>query len=169
MGAPWWLATSILFSAALVQSSVLPGLGLIRVRPDLVLLCVIIWAVLRGAREALHWAFVGGLLLDLLSGAPFGSGALAMVLVAFCSSVGEIGLFRSAYFLPVLTTFWGSVLYGFVFLFLMTTFQVHMDWVASLRYVIVPNALLNTACAPVMYWLLSKLERRTRRTVAIAW
>src|SRR5438093_836035 len=53
MGTPWWMATSILFTAALAQSSLLPAAGLVRVRPDLVLLCVVAWAVLRGVREAM--------------------------------------------------------------------------------------------------------------------
>jgi rod shape-determining protein MreD len=169
MGTPWWLATSILFSAALAQSSFLPALGLVRVRPDLVLLCVVVWALLRGARQALVWAFVGGLLLDLFSGGPFGTSALALVLVAFCSSVGEVGVFRSAYILPLLVAFWGSILYGLLFLFLMTTLRHPVDWVPALRHVVVPDAVLNTLCVPVVYALLSRVERRTRRTVAIAW
>ncbi len=109
------------------------------------------------------------LLLDLFSGGAFGQSALALVVVAFCSSVGEIGVFRSAYILPLLTAFWGSILYGLVTLFLMATFRQPVDWLAALRHVIVPNALVNTACVPLVYFLLSKVERRTRRTPAIAW
>src|SRR5690349_21726277 len=97
MGVPWWLASGILFAAALTQSSFFPAAGLVRVRPDLVLQCVVAWAVLRGAREAVVWAFVGGMLADLFSGGPFGASALALVIVAYCSSVGDSGVFRSAY------------------------------------------------------------------------
>lgn len=169
MGTRWWIATSILFLAALTQASFFPATGLVRVRPDLVLLCVVVWAVLRGVREALPWAFVGGLLLDLFSGGPFGVSSLALVLVAFFSSVGEVSIFRSHYILPVLTAFWGSILYGVLFLFLMTTMHHPVDWLPALRYVVVPSAVLNTLCAPVVYYLLSQVERRSRRSVVIAW
>ncbi len=169
MGTPWWVATSILLGAALAQSSLLPAAGLVRGRPDLVLLCVVVWAVLRGAREALPWAFVGGLLLDLLSGGPFGASALALVLVAFCASAGEIGVFRNAYVLPLLATFWGSVLYGALLLFLLASFGRPVEWLPALRHVVVPGALLNTVCAPLVYALLSRVERRTRRVVAMGW
>src|SRR5919199_2723049 len=121
MGVPWWAAAAVLLGAALIQSSFLPALGLVRVRPDLVLLCVVVWAVLRGGREALPWAFAGGLLLDLFSGGPFGASALALVLVAFCASLAEGGIFRNAYTLPLLTAFWSSVLYRLLLLFLLAS------------------------------------------------
>ena len=159
MGIPWWLATSILLTAALAQSSLLPAAGLVRVRPDLVLLCVVAWAALRGVREALPWAFVGGLLLDLFSGGLFGLSALALVLVAFCSCIGEVRVFRSAYILPSMTAFWGSILYGLLLLFFLTSLRQPVDWLPALRHVIVPGALLNTACAPVVYALLRRVER----------
>jgi rod shape-determining protein MreD len=169
MGAPWWIVTGLLFICALVQASLLPSLGLATVRPDIVLQCVVIWAVLRGVREALPWAFVGGLLLDLFSAGPFGTAALAMVLVAFCSSAGQFSVFRSNFLLPVLIVFPASLLYGVVFLFLLRTHQLPVDWIGALQQTVMPNAIVNTALAPLAYAVLVRLERRTRSTVAVDW
>ncbi|HXI18994.1 MAG TPA: rod shape-determining protein MreD, partial [Chloroflexota bacterium] len=73
MKTPAWLPPALLFIAALLQSSFFPVLGMDRARPELVVTAVVIWAVLRGMREALPWAFIGGLLLDLFSQGPFGT------------------------------------------------------------------------------------------------
>lgn len=169
MKTPWWLAPALLFLAALLQASLLPSLGMDRARPELVVTTVVVWAVLRGVREALPWAFTGGLLLDLFSQGPFGTAALALVLVAFCSSVGEASVFRTNFLLPTVIVFWASVLYGLVYLFLLRTHQYPVDWIGTLRHGVVPSALLSTACAPLVYWGLSGIERRTRGIVPVEW
>lgn len=165
----WWAPPAVLFIAALLQSSLLPEFGLIAVRPDLVLTTVVIWAVLRGVREALPWGFAGGLMLDFFSGAPFGTATLALVVVAFCCSAGEIAVFRTNFLLPTVIVFWASVLYGLVFLFLLRTHQYPVEWLGTLRHSVVPSAILNTVCAPLLYWVLSRLERATRTTIAVEW
>ena len=169
MRTPWWIAPGLLFTAALLQATFLPGIGLIRARPELVVTAVAIWAVLRGVREALPWAFTGGLLLDLFSQSPFGTATLALVLVAFCSSVGEASVFRTNFLLPTVIVFGACVLYGVLYLFLLRTHQMPVDWAGTMRHTVVPSALLSTLCAPPIYLLLSRIERRTRGIVPVEW
>ena len=52
-------------------------------RPDLMLLVVLVWAVVRSMDEGMVWGFVGGLIIDLFSGGPLGTTALALLTVAF--------------------------------------------------------------------------------------
>ena len=52
-------------------------------RPNLMLLVVLIWAMVRGLDEGVVWAFVGGLIVDLLSGGPFAGTAVALVVAAY--------------------------------------------------------------------------------------
>ena len=169
MRTPWWVAPGLLFVGALLQAAFFPAVGLVRARPELVVTVVAIWAVLRGVREALPWAFTGGLLLDLFSHGPFGTAALALVLVAFCSSVGEASVFRTNFLLPTIIVFWASVLYGVLYLFLLRTHQMPVDWLGTLRHSVIPSALLSTVCAPLLYLLLSRIERRTRAIVPVEW
>ena len=169
MGAPWWIVVPLLFAGALAQASLVPALGFVAVRPDLVLQLVVVWSVLRGARQALPWGFLGGLALDLLSGGPFGTAALALVLVAFCSSAGASRVFRPNALLAVVIVFLASVLYGLLFLVLLRTHHYPVDWRGTVRHTVVPSAILNAALAPLPYALLRRLERRTRRSVAVEW
>ena len=169
MRTPWWVAPALLFLGALLQAAFFPAVGLVRARPELVVTAVAIWAVLRGVREALPWAFIGGLLLDLFSHGPFGTAPLALVLVAFCSSVGEASVFRTNFLLPTIIVFWASVLYGLLYLFLLRTHQMPVEWLGTLRHSVLPSALLSTACAPFVYLLLSRIERRTRAIVPVEW
>ena len=66
------LCVPLLGLLALLQSSLLPPFSIIGAHPDLILLAVVSWTLQRGLTEGLTWAFVGGLWLEALSGAPLG-------------------------------------------------------------------------------------------------
>ena len=64
---------------------------------------------------------------------------------------------------------WASVLYGLLYLFLLRTHEIPVPWVSMLRQMVVPGAIVNTLLAPLTFWGLTRLERRTRSTVAVDW
>ena len=74
------LAIVVPLVAALLQGSVVPFVAVAGARPNLVVLAAASWAVAMGPREAVWWAFLGGLAADLLSGGPVGALALAALL-----------------------------------------------------------------------------------------
>jgi len=74
------LAIVVPLVAALLQGSVVPFVAVAGVRPNLVTLAAASWAVAAGAREAVWWAFLGGIAADLLSGGPLGATAAAALI-----------------------------------------------------------------------------------------
>ena len=70
--------------AALVETSVFPEIRVAGVNPDLVLVFTIVAGMFVGVEEGLVWAFLGGLMLDLLTpgNRPIGVGALDLLFVA---------------------------------------------------------------------------------------
>ncbi|HKW50612.1 MAG TPA: rod shape-determining protein MreD, partial [Candidatus Eisenbacteria bacterium] len=63
--------------AALLQGTVAPLVAVGGARPSLPILVAASWSVAAGAREGIWWAFLGGLVADLISGGPLGAFALA--------------------------------------------------------------------------------------------
>ncbi|RLC61969.1 MAG: rod shape-determining protein MreD, partial [Chloroflexi bacterium] len=78
----FYLALPLLTGVALFQTVVLARISLWGAQLDLMLLLVLMWAMVRGTDEGLVFAFVGGLILDLFSGGPLGTIALALLAVA---------------------------------------------------------------------------------------
>jgi rod shape-determining protein MreD len=83
------LAIVIPLAAALLQGSVVPFVSIAGARPNLPVLVAASWSVASGAREAVWWAFVGGLAADLLSGGPLGALALASLVPVAAIGLGE--------------------------------------------------------------------------------
>jgi rod shape-determining protein MreD len=151
----------LLISVALIQSTVMPHLTLWGVKPDLMLLVVISWSLLRGAREGIVWGFIGGLCLDLLSGAPFGLSALALLIVSFFSGLGEATVFRTYIMLPLATVFVASLIYDLIFLLALRTLGWSVAWLDSFIRLVLPASLLNVLLTPLVYPTMRWLHRKT--------
>jgi len=158
-----YLSLPLLTGVALVQTVVLSRVSLWGARPDLMLVAVLVWAVVRGVDEALVWGFIGGLIVDLLSGGPLGANVLALVAVAFVAGqpVGQgIG---SPLVRLVLLALPSVIVYHLVLLAVLAYTGRAVDWGGALSQVAGPSALLNAVLAPFVERPLGWLERRTRR------
>lgn len=156
-----YLAVLFLAGVALLQTTLAPHLTFRGAKPDFMLLVVISWSLLRGGREGMVWGFFGGLMLDLLSGGPFGVFTLSLVLIGYLSGLGENSILRGHVLLPVLVVLLVSPLYNITVLALFQLLGRPVLWEAALRHVIWPAAVLDLLALPVVYLSLRRLHRLT--------
>lgn len=79
----------ILFFAVLIETAVLSNIPLLPAVPDLVLICSLYFALNNGSVQGQTMGFAGGLLVDFLSGTPFGLNCLIRTILGYIS-----GLFK---------------------------------------------------------------------------
>ena len=139
----------------------MPHLTIMGVKPDLMLLMVVSWSLLRGAKEGLIWALIGGIGLDLLSGAPFGTSTVALVVLSLLAGRGELSVFRTHIALPLIATLVAALLYDLFFLLLLQMRGASMVWADNLVKVVLPSTLLNVLLSPFVYKALYWLHRKT--------
>lgn len=132
-------------------------------RPDLMLLVVLVWAFVRSMDEGVMWGFMGGLILDLLSGGPLGATAIALVLAAFWAGQpwGQ-GLGTNVARLLLLALL-STATYHLVLLIILAWTGHIVDWEFALLHVAGPSVLLNTILAPFIRQPLVWLSHRIRR------
>ncbi len=132
-------------------------------RPDLVLLVVLVWASVRGVAEGAVWAFIGGLMVDLLSGGPLGATVLALLTAAFLAGQPWGRGIGSPTALLLVSTFIATFFYHVVLLFALAWTGYGVDWVEALLRVVGPSALLNALLAPFIQRPLIWLDRSVRQ------
>jgi rod shape-determining protein MreD len=158
-----YLTIPLLTIIALFQTVVLARVELWGARPNLMLLVVLIWSIVRNLDEGLVAALIGGLILDLFSGGPPGLMALGMLAAAFLAGQ-EWG--RGVGF-PIITLWFSTLIsvlaYHVVLLTVLSWTRYSVDWVTAFLYIAAPSALLNAVLAPFIRPILSWWERRTRR------
>jgi len=170
-----------LLVVAILQSTAAPRLAVAGARPDLMLTSVVSWTLLaafrareleyagespgltRGINDGVVWGFVGGMFLDLLSGAPLGASALALMATALAVGMIGVAVASAAPILVMLMTALGTLLYHLVFLLAMALMGRPVFWAQDVTRVIAPSVLFNLMLIPIIYGLLSIVNRQTSR------
>ncbi|MBL7202215.1 MAG: rod shape-determining protein MreD [Anaerolineae bacterium] len=158
-----YLMLTTLFGLAVLQSTVMPRIHILGVHPDLMLMVVTSWSLLRGSEEGMLWALIGGAIVDLFSAAPFGVCTLSLLIVSFLSGLGERHIFRFDLLIPILVIPVVSLVYGGLTLVLLRVLGWTAGWRDSLTQVLLPFSLVNTLLMPLVYLIMRTLYRRTAR------
>jgi rod shape-determining protein MreD len=164
---------------AVLQSTVTARLDLFGVSPDLVLLLVVSWTLLRGIQEGVVVALAGGMVLDALSGAPFGLGAAALLVASVLAGLGGGAALHTSLslgnglldtlavrLLTVVLVTW--FYYGFVAFFLRLSGEV-MSAGLALGQIILPTAFLNVLCMLPIYGLVRLVVTRSQTEEPMEW
>lgn len=147
---------------AILQSSVFSGLRVFGVSPDLVLVAVVTWVLVRGQPEGLLAALVGGAVVAALSGGPR---AIIVFLFAACSLLigfAHDHLPRLAGIIPYLAVALVTLIYKGILIFWLQTTRQLVYWPGMLLQVLAPAVLLNLLLMYITYSLAMSIERRLR-------
>lgn len=106
----------IVLFLALIQSTVANQLMIRSIKPDFVLIAVILATLVYGGQGGLIWAFIGGIGLDLFSGGPFGASSIALMMATLIATLGHRVLSRYHLFVPLGAAGIGTLVYGIVYL-----------------------------------------------------
>ena len=97
------------FVVLMLHLTVLADIRLAGVRPDAPLLLALLVGLSSGPERGAIVGFAAGLIADLFLPSPFGLSALVYSLIGFAVGSLQTGILRSAWWIPVLTAFGGSV------------------------------------------------------------
>lgn len=153
----------MLVGTALVQGAWLSRVTILGARLDLIWMLVLVWAAIRGRNEALVWCVIGGFVLDLLSAGGLGVYILALLAVAYLGGQpwGQaLGLPALRLFLLAVTA---GLAYHLVLLLALASTGRPIDWPYAVLRVAFPSVALNATLSPLMWLLLSWVDRRLRR------
>jgi rod shape-determining protein MreD len=154
------LSLPILALAAVLQSSIVPQFSILGGRPDLVFLLVISWALNAPLEQSIVWAFVGGVLQDLMSAAPTGTSVIGLVLIVFA-----LDIFRQqVYQVGVVTILWVTLAGTFVQQIVMTMVLVlsgfNIPILSNIGYVVLPTVLYNFILVFPVYFVTRRIQKR---------
>ena len=157
-----YVAAPFLVIVALVQSTLSPRLQIGAVWPDFMLLVVVSWALLGRLAEALVWSLAGGLVVDLMSGGPFGGTGLAVMVATLAAAAAAERVFRGRAVLPLVTALVATLAFHGAYLFALLLVGQPVDGLEALLRVALPAAVYNSALSLPVYGLMAAIDRRIK-------
>jgi rod shape-determining protein MreD len=156
-----YLAGGLAVLAALLQSSG-PGMSPISgSKPDLVLVLVLTGGIILGLRPAVFLAILGGLVLDVFSGLPFGFITLALLLVVPLVRLHNPDYLEPNLPLSMLIVLMASLVYYGVLALGILALGGRIDWQGLGTNIVLPASAMNTLISPIAYWLLRWLRGKS--------
>ncbi|MEZ4620456.1 MAG: rod shape-determining protein MreD [Caldilineaceae bacterium] len=165
----------IVLFTALLQTTIAGRLIIHGVKPDLVLVVVVIATLIYGGPGGLLWAFLGGIGLDLFSGGPFGASSLALMFAIVVAALGHRVLSRYNILVPLGATSLGTLIYGLVYIALISALrtagqlpllaayeipQHYVDLWPTLQRIIIPAMIYNTTLVLFLVPLLNRVPEQ---------
>jgi rod shape-determining protein MreD len=155
-----YVVVPLLVIIAVLQSSAVSHLTVLGVSPDLPLLLVVSWSLLQGVREGVLWGFTAGVVMDLLSGAPFGAATLTLMAAGLLAGLAKKSALSTHLLFPSVTVFSATVVYSLLYLSIVRISGQTVAWLDILLRIVLFSAILNAALIPLFYNVLRLVHRR---------
>jgi rod shape-determining protein MreD len=136
---------------AVLHVSVMQYIEILGVTPDLVLIFVAVWAVVRGHDEAFVVALLAGLAKDLATSDPVGTSALALTPIVLLAAATRIRAVDTEFLPSIVVVALGSLGYGIINVIVLAGTRQSVAWNDSLLRVVLPACLVNALFTPVIY------------------
>lgn len=145
--------------AGLLELTVVPHLGVGGAHPHPVLVFGVVWTVAVGIESGLVWAFVGGLVLDVLAQRPLGSSAFALLLSIGAAGIAANFLSRLRPLAPIVLVFVFSLVNSLLILVVYSALRTRIPTTEPVEMVL-PGAIYDTVLAALVGPLAISLRDR---------
>jgi cell shape-determining protein MreD len=159
----YYVGVPVLLAVAIVEAAALPYFRLFDLQPNLMLVLLLAWIMVRGREEGLVLIPVGGLFLGLVDGAPLGAALIALAPLALLHELRGLHLGEGQLAFVLVFTAIATVLYDLVYLAVFSLQGQGGDWVGALLRVTLPSTALNTVVALPVYGLVYMFSADVRR------
>ena len=151
---------AIVIVGFLLQTTVFPHMELGGVTPNIMVIIITSYGLMRGRKQGMIIGFCSGLLLDFFSGTTFGLYAILYLYLGFLC-----GLFKKIFFgddikLPLALIGLSDLIYGIAVFVVLFLFRGRYDFLFYLTNLILPEVTYTILVAIPIYYVILKINQR---------
>ncbi len=154
-----WFGLPLLILAAIIQVTFVPQIRLLGGEPNFVMLLVISYAVRARLEEAVVWAFIGGILLDLMTSLPTGASVISLLLIVFLIDQVRAQLAGVGFLAIIGLVIAGTLTMQLVALALTILSGYNVQLFETLSYVVLPSIAYNLVLIWPVYFFVRRFCR----------
>ncbi len=150
----YWTGALIAFLLAIVQASSVEQFKIMGVSPNLMLVFLVAWLVVRGLDDVLPMILVSGITLGLVGLQSPGVVLLALLPIAGFGVIRELHIIHSDLVLVLFIVFGSTIAYEMVMLLSTMASGGTLDIMTGIESFVIPAAIVNVALAPFVYFFM---------------
>jgi rod shape-determining protein MreD len=147
----YFIAAVAAFLIAIIYVAALPSWRILGVTPNLVLIFVACWAMLRGQSEAMVVVPIAALASDLATSYPLGTSLLALAPVVLLAALYDRQVIETDFVPTLAVVAISSLAYGIITIAVLTATGHDIPWFAALRVAVLPSIIVNALFTPIIY------------------
>lgn len=152
------LKGAIIVVALLIQLTLINSITILGLKPDLIMVVVVVFSLLKGEKEGTISGFASGLLQDIFSTSLLGINALAKTVIGFtCGILKEKIFYEHILFLIPVITFIASFMQSILIFLLLRAFGIEYGLAWSIKQIAIPEALYSSLLSPFIFLAINKL------------
>jgi len=157
------LKGAIIVVTLLIQLTLINSITILGVKPDLIMVVVVVFSLLKGEKEGAISGFASGFLQDIFSTGLLGINALAKTVIGFTCGILKEKIFHEhiLFLIPVIT-FIASITQSILIFLLLRAFGIEYNLAWSLKQVALPEALYSSLLSPFIFLAINKLLQLTK-------
>ncbi len=150
----WIVLILGLVGLALLQTSAVPAFELFGVAPNLLLVVLCCWAVVRGPTEVMILIPLAGVWIGLLSFQGMAESVAALLPIVLIAALRNALQPRGEYFWALAVVIVATVLHFAAIAVAIEVEGSTIDWLAAITDVLIPSVVINVVVALLVYWLI---------------
>jgi hypothetical protein len=159
----YWVGAVVALFIALLQASSIEQFRVLSVTPNLLLVLLVSWLVVRGLDDVLPMIAVAGVTLGFVGLQTPGLVLLALLPIAGLGLLREMHLIHSDILMMLAFVLAATIAYEFIMVASLMLTGGGYDVLAALRSVVLPATIVNVAIAPPVYMLMRFAKSPARR------
>ena len=158
---PSLLSIHVLAALAMLQSAILSRIPLLQGTADLVLLAIIAWSLHDRVETGWFWAVVGGMIMALVSGMPFGVYLTGYLLTTLAAMLLKRTVWKIPILAMLLMVFIGTLLTQGLSVVALIITGTPLPLLDTVNLIILPSLLLNLLLSIPAYILVGDFANWT--------
>ncbi|MBU4602975.1 rod shape-determining protein MreD [bacterium] len=152
------LKGAIIVVALVTQLTLINSVTILGLKPDLLMVVVVVFSLRKGEKEGTISGFASGLLQDIFSTSLLGINALAKTVIGFTCGILKEEIFHEhiLFIIPVIT-FIASFMQSILIFLLLRAFGIEYNLAWSLKQIALPEALYSSLLSPFIFLAINKL------------
>ncbi|MDI6604568.1 MAG: rod shape-determining protein MreD [Thermoanaerobacteraceae bacterium] len=154
----------LIILAIILEATFSKFITIFGVKPDIVLILIICFALLNGSTEGIILSLFGGLLQDILYNNAIGVETLALLIVCYIAGVLSTNVFRDNTFVAFVFVLIGTLLYNLIIIFSMILMKYDINFIKGFLDIVLIQAIYNSIITIFIFRYIVKLNNYIKDT-----